>query len=431
MKILMFGWEFPPNISGGLGTASYGLAKGLLSFNDINLSFVVPRAFGNELNPGMKLIDAGGVKLSTAMMARQKKRFETKLSTLSQQVSGYITPELYEKLITEQEKQVKKIRGSSPRLKLSGQYGTSLLEEVSWYGLLASEIAGTEAHDIIHAHDWLTYEAGIEAKKKSGKPLIVHVHATEFDRSGEHYNEHIFEIERRGMMQADKIITVSNFTRNIVINRYKIDPLKVVTVYNGVESMSNEKTRELCRKHIDDQIVTFLGRITWQKGPEYFVEAAYKVLQRMKNVRFIMAGSGDLQQHIVRYAAKLKIADKFHFTGFLKATDVCKIMSISDLYIMPSVSEPFGISVLEAIQSNVPVIISKQSGVSEVIRHAIKTDFWDTDAMADSIYAVLKYPALAEHLKYNGLQDAEKLTWIEAASRVRQIYQQIDYRKAG
>jgi len=428
----MFGWEFPPNISGGLGTASYGLAKALLSYQDISISFVVPRAFGNELNPGVKLIDAGSIELSESLLAKQRKRYQRTKLSLSKNISGYITPEIYERVMAEETKKSGKTGDTIKSMhKFSGQYGSSLFDEVSWYGLIGSEIAGSEEHDIIHSHDWLTYEAGIEARKKSGKPLVVHVHATEFDRSGENHNSHVYEIERKGMSQADRVITVSELTRNIVINKYKIDPSKVVTVHNGVDPITPRSIELKRERHVDDHIVTFLGRITWQKGPEYFVQAAYNVLQKMKNVRFVMAGTGDLKENIIKYAAKLQISDRFHFTGFLKGQDVYDLLSVSDLYILPSVSEPFGISVLEAIQSKVPVIVSRQSGVSEVIRHAIKADFWDTDAMADAIYGVLTYPALADHMRTNSIIEAEKLTWHEAASRIRQIYTQLPYRKAG
>ena len=230
----MFGWEFPPNISGGLGTASYGLAKGLLSYQDISIAFVVPKAFGNELNPGIKLIDAESVKLSKGLLAKQRKRYHRTMTGLNKNISGYITPEIYERMLTEELRMTGRTGDTLRSIhKFSGQYGASLFDEVWWYGLIGSEIAGSEEHDIIHSHDWLTYEAGIEAKKRSGKPLVVHVHATEFDRSGENHNSHVYEIEKEGMSQADMVITVSELTRNIVISKYKIDPLKVVTVHNG------------------------------------------------------------------------------------------------------------------------------------------------------------------------------------------------------
>jgi glycosyltransferase involved in cell wall biosynthesis len=223
------------------------------------------------------------------------------------------------------------------------------------------------------------------------------------------------------MEAADKIITVSNWTRDIVINKYGINPDKIVTVYNAVDPISDIDKISI-RKGISDKIVTFLGRITFQKGPEYFVEAAYKVLQKMENVRFVMAGSGDMMHKMILRSAHLGISNRFHFTGFLSGDDVYQMYSISDLYVMPSVSEPFGISPLEAIQSNVPVIISRQSGVAEVLNHAIKIDFWDIDALADAIYGILNYPALSIMFKKYGKQEVDKLKWETSAGFVRDIY---------
>ena len=220
---------------------------------------------------------------------------------------------------------------------------------------------------------------------------------------------------------ASKIITVSNMTRDIVINKYNISPDKVETVYNAVEPVPTCESSDNA-KGFDEKVVTFLGRITLQKGPEYFIEAAYKVLQVMDNVRFVMAGSGDMMERMIRRAASLKITDRFHFTGFLKGADVYTMLNMSDVYIMPSVSEPFGISPLEAMQSNVPVIISKQSGVAEILTHAVKTDFWDIDAMADAIYGILNYPALSNMFITNGKEEVIRLKWDNSARHVRDIY---------
>jgi len=307
------------------------------------------------------------------------------------------------------------------RFQFSGGYGKDLNTEISNYAIVATTIAMENDFDLIHAHDWLCYPAGMAAKYISGKPLVIHVHATDFDRSGGNVNPVVFDIEKKGMEAADKIITVSNLTRNIVIEKYGIDPDKVVTVYNAVEPVVTA-SEPFLRKGVNEKIVTFLGRITMQKGPEYFIEAAALVLKKMNNVRFVMAGSGDMMNKMVRRAARLGITDKFHFTGFLKGDDVYQMFAMSDVYVMPSVSEPFGISPLEAMQSNVPVIISNQSGVAEVLEHAIKIDFWDTHAMADAIYGILNYPALHATFRKQGKQEVDNMKWEDSAADVRKVY---------
>ena len=311
------------------------------------------------------------------------------------------------------------------RISFSGKYGPNLMQEVSNYAIIASVIAQQYDFDVIHAHDWMTYAAGIAAKKASGKPLVIHVHATEFDRSGENVNQQVFDIERAGMINADKIITVSNLTKSIVIERYGINPDKVVTVYNAVEPNQSALEPKKYERTLDEKIVTFLGRITFQKGPEYFVEAAHMVLQRKSNVRFVMAGSGDLFNRMVKRAAELGIGSKFHFTGFLKGEEVDKMFALSDVYVMPSVSEPFGISPLEAMRSNVPVIISKQSGVAEILQHAIKVDFWDVNAIADAIYGLITYDALSSMFRQYGKDEVDKLKWENAAYHVKEVYDSV------
>ncbi len=309
-------------------------------------------------------------------------------------------------------------------IEFSGRYDINLLTEIKKYALVASVIAAENDFDVIHAHDWLAYPAGIAAKRVSGKPLVIHVHATDFDRSGGSVNPDVYGIEKEGMDNADKIITVSNLTRDIVINRYNIDPDKVVTVYNAVDQISDKENISVERS-FDDKVVTFLGRITMQKGPEYFIEASKRVLKEMDNVRFVMAGSGDMMEKMMRRAARLRITDRFHFTGFLRGNDVFSMLSLSDVYIMPSVSEPFGISPLEAMQSNVPVIISKQSGVAEILTHAVKVDFWDIDAMADAIYGILNYPALSRMFIENGREEVIRLKWENSARHVADIYEDV------
>ena len=339
------------------------------------------------------------------------------------------------------------------KYKFSGKYGANLMEEVARYAMVGGTIAmqRKDEFDVIHAHDWLTYYAGIAAKELTGKPLVIHVHATSFDRgSVDNIDTRVFAIEKKGMMMADRVVTVSNLTRNIVINRYGIDPGKVVTVHNAVDFSGRENL--VVERGVKEKVVTFLGRITYQKGPEYFIEAAAKVLKRTKNVRFVMAGSGDMMNRCIRHAARLGISDRFHFTGFLRGADVQKMFALSDVYIMPSISEPtgflrgadvqkmfalsdvyimpsisepFGISPLEAMRTGVPSIISKQSGAAEILKYAFKVDFWDVDAMADEIYALLNYPALADFSARAGFDEVNALKWNGATAKLKQVYESV------
>lgn len=428
MKVLMFGWEFPPHISGGLGTACDGLTRGLAK-NQVKVLFVMPSASGDEDQSAVHIINASDV---TAFQTRKEARelFEkVQFLKVTSNLIPYLGPdEFEEKVDLEREKEWNEFRISfGQKFKFSGKYGSNLMEEVMRYSLVASAIARQNQFDVIHAHDWLTYMAGIAAKRVSGKPLVVHVHATEFDRSGENINRQVYDLEKRGMEAADRVIAVSNLTRNIIINNYHIDPSKVFTVHNAVD-FSTVENREITRG-VPEKIVTFLGRITFQKGPEYFIEAAYKVLQKTKDVRFVMAGSGDLFNRAIRLVAKLGISSHFHFTGFLRGEDVKNMFAYSDVYVMPSVSEPFGISPLEAMKANVPTIISKQSGVAEVLNHAIKVDFWDVNAMADAIYGLLTFPALSAMTVRCGLEEVNALKWDNAALKVKQIYESVTEEK--
>lgn len=421
MRVLMFGWEFPPHISGGLGTACFGLTRGLAHHN-VEVLFVVPKAFGDEDQSSVRLLPAEEVDLLS--MSTEVENLWEKISYLEvdSNLIPYVGPEEFERLISESESStLEHTSTTSRRFRFTGKYGKDLLKEVSRYAMVAASIAAREQFDIIHAHDWLTYLAGITAKLVSGKPLVVHMHATEFDRSGENVNQSVYDIERQGLHMADKVVAVSHLTRNIIINRYGVDPDKVVVVHNAVD-FSGHGDAPLGQKMVPEKIVTFLGRITFQKGPDYFVEAAKKVLKHHSNVRFVMAGSGDMMNRMIKRVAQLRIADKFHFTGFLKDNDVHSMFAQSDVYVMPSVSEPFGISPLEAMQSNVPVIISKQSGVAEVLKHALKVDFWDVDAMADAINGLLNYNALSNYFKQHGQIEVNNLKWDNAAYTLKEVY---------
>jgi len=429
MKVLMFGWEFPPHITGGLGTACFGLTKGLLK-HGVEVQFVVPRAYGDESQEAVRLINASDVSVMMNDPVFREYWNQITYMEIGSNLIPYVGPEYFQQMVSENlnTKVEESSRVFSEKFQFSGKYGHDLMEEVARYALVGASIAANSEFDVIHAHDWLTYSAGVAAKKISGKPLVVHMHATEFDRSGENYNENVYEIERKGMAEADRVITVSNLTRNIVIDRYHIDPDKVVTVHNAVEP--SEQTGLLdAEKHVKEKIVTFLGRITFQKGPEYFIEAACKVLERDKNVRFVMAGTGDLMEKMIRRVAKLKISSHFHFTGFLKGENVDRMFAMSDVYVMPSVSEPFGISPLEAMRSNVPVVISKQSGVAEVLNHVMKVDFWDVDAMADAIYGLLHYKSINDMFISEGSEEVNNLKWESAARKVADVYESVVFNK--
>ncbi len=418
----MFGWEFPPHITGGLGTACFGLTKGLLN-QGVEVIFVVPKAYGDENQESVRLVNASDVSIDIRNSIYKDYWENISYIEVGSNLIPYASPDEFYDIINYTKQTGSDTYESvlSKKYEFSGKYGQNLMEEVQRYALVASTIASKNNFDVIHAHDWLTYPAGIAAKKISNKPLVIHVHATEFDRSGENINQNVYDIERLGMENADLIISVSNLTRNIIIERYGISPEKVFTVHNAVEP-SNYNDNQYTEKNVKEKIVTFLGRVTFQKGPDYFVEAAYKVLQKDKNVRFVMAGSGDMLNRMIRRVAQLRISNKFHFTGFLDAENVDKMFSMSDVYVMPSVSEPFGISPLEAMRSNVPVVISKQSGVSEVLKYALKIDFWDIDAMSDAIYGLLHYDALSRIFIKYGKSEVDSMKWDNAAKIVKEIY---------
>ena len=424
MRVLMFGWEFPPHISGGLGTACYGLTKGLAS-HGVEIDFVVPKAYGDEDQSIGRFHSAGDVEFDIREKSMKEFWDKVKYLEIGSNLIPYVSPEEFERIVSTDILSNQEIeeRVFSTRFTFSGKYGNDLMQEVSRYALIGAVLARNLDFDVIHAHDWLTYAAGIAAKQVSGKPLIVHMHATEFDRSGQHVNQQVFDIERKGMLAADRVITVSNLTRSIVNEKYHIPLDKITTVYNAVEPPKVSPGDG--ERSVKEKVVTFLGRITFQKGPDYFIEAAKKVLDHDRNIRFVMAGSGDMLNRMVRRAAELGISDRFHFTGFLSSEFVYKMFSISDVYVMPSVSEPFGISPLEAMRSNVPVIISKQSGVSEVLEHAIKVDFWDIDGMADSIYGLLNYKGVSELFRRFGKTEVNNLKWDKAAAEVVQVYQDV------
>jgi glycogen synthase len=399
MRVLMFGWELPPHNSGGLGIACHELAKSLASKN-VQLTFVLPRRLSGHIDDVRTLYaDVDNVV------------FEYIDSSLM----PYVTSEGY-KIMVDAETGVQ-------------LYGPTLFEEVKRYALNARKIAKKEKFDLIHAHDWLSFPAGVEARKVSNKPLVSHVHSTEYDRTGGGiFNSEVYKVEKDGLQRSNRIIAVSNYTKQIIASNYQIDAGKINVVHNGIAydgfKWMNENTLNFLREN-GNKLVIFVGRITLQKGPDYFLKVAKKVLEHYPKAVFIMSGSGDMENQVIREAANLGVSDKVLFAGFLRGEDLGKLYQSADLFVMPSVSEPFGIAPLEAIVNGTPVLISKQSGVSEVLTHSLKADFWDVDDMTDKIVSVLENDSLKNTLKENSMNEVKKVNWDSAASKVVDLYNDV------
>jgi glycogen synthase len=431
MTVLMFGWEFPPHISGGLGTACAGLTQALTE-EETRVLFVVPKAHGDE---SFDLINASEIVIpegeGEALVPVEGEESNESIRTIAipSTLMPYCTSEpgyaieLWNWEFSREDTRLVTTPAGS-RYEFTGKYGPGLMDEVHRYAEVSRTIASQNTFDVIHAHDWLTYLAGIEAKKITGKPLVIHVHATEFDRAGEKdIDQRVFEIEKKGMVEADLIIAVSQWTKDIIVDKYEIAESKIEVVHNGV--IPAEINDLSLTPGFANPVVTFLGRITYQKGPRYFVDAARRVLDYFPDTHFIMAGSGDLLPAMMEYVAQWRLSSRIHFTGFLKEKQIQHVWAITDVYVMPSVSEPFGITPLEAAQAGVPVILSNQSGIAEVMDHAIKADFWDTDALANAIIGVLKYKGLSETLKTNSKKELRSLTWERAAKKINQLYHEL------
>lgn len=447
MKVLMLGWEFPPFISGGLGTACYGLTKAMSEVG-AEILFVLPKPVESQYTTHVRLMTPS-TRRPAGNPAKTSEVYQTSglpgvtfhAVEAGMGISPYDRPEVRAQRLVEleQERRVRaeaglKTAGVDPSVAelaaliesagtSDAHYGGDLFSEIERYAKLAAIIGSREQFDLVHAHDWMTYRAGIAAAAITGKPLIVHVHSTEFDRSGEHVNQRIYDIERQGMHFANRVICVSHLTKSIVTSRYGVPADKVDVVYNAVDFNGTAPPVDLPAIQSSEKIVLFLGRITMQKGPEYFLRAAKKVLDVVPDVRFVMAGSGDMIRSSVEMAAGLGIGHRVLFTGFLRGPDVERVFRMADLYVMPSVSEPFGIAPLEALSNDVPVLISKQSGVSEILKHALKVDFWDVDEMANKIIAVLRHRSLRRTLAEQGSFEVRKLSWTDSARHCLDVYQ--------
>lgn len=423
MKVLMFGWEFPPHISGGLGTACYGMTKGLAGLKEVEVIFVVPKIRGDEYQSHVTLLGADQVQVIRKQIQFSDSDSKMEYYELRSELIPYLGSNEFYELKSNDISIEKRLVETTEEGKIifSGDYGRNLFQEIQYYAIVAETLAREIEFDVIHVHDWMTFPAGIAVRNSSGKPLVVHIHSTEFDRSGSNVNPAVCTIEREGLQAADQVFAVSDLTRNKIIDNYYIRPEKVITVYNAVEpSELDGKVR--FQEEFRIKTVSFLGRITMQKGPEYFIEAARLVLQKRRDIRFVMAGKGDLREAMIRLVAELNISDHFEFPGFLEAIQVTELFHASNVFVMPSVSEPFGIVALEAMQAGLPVVISKQSGVSEILKNAIKVDYWDSQSMAEAIITLLDDSGVGNKLSKAGKKEVSKLVWRNTALQILDIY---------
>ena len=388
IRILMLGWEFPPFKSGGLGTYLFGFTKELNKLG-AKIIFIMPYTGKKMDYDFIKIVQANGIDMVG----------------ISSSITPYTMP-------------LEWLKGR--RSMVRNVYGWGFFEEVAYYNVRAVQIGSMIDCDVIHCHDWMTMPAGIALKRILGKPLVVTIHSTEYDRTGNLFpNAKIMAIERAGLLEADVVITVSNYEKRQLVERYGIPSEKIRVVYNAIDP---ERYRRMeVEKYINDKIVLFVGRLTIQKGCEFFLEAAKKVLERVPDARFVIVGSGDQMHSLIQKSIDLGIADRTHFVGF--DPDVTKYYSIADVFVMPSVSEPFGLTPLEALACDVPVIISKQSGVSEVLRNCLKVDFWDTQELANKIIALLNYKPLHDELRERAKREITRFrTWHDVARECMEIY---------
>jgi len=393
LDVLMFGWELPPYNTGGLGVACYGLARGL-SQQGVNIAFALPRRLQQHV-PFMNILSHRLQGVSVTAINSLLAEYATAQSY------SFIEPQRYREHVA--------------------TYGLSLYDEAQRFSQMATVWSQTQSHQLIHSHDWMTYPAGMSAAKVSGNPLVVHVHATEFDRTGGYVDSRIAEIEYQGMQKADKIIAVSNYTKNVIIDHYAVSPEKITVVHNGVDPV-DFTPQDIRRVFPHDNIVLFVGRLTFQKGVDYFLRMSKKVLSDLPNTVFLVVGDGDMYQQLIMQAASMGIANRVIFTGFLKGAKLKSVYQMADVFVMPSVSEPYGIVALEAIASGTPTVISKQSGVSENLKSVYKVDFWDVDQMASTVSHILTYPSLANEQALKAKREVKALTWEKAAQKTVAVY---------
>lgn len=394
----MLGWELPPHNSGGLGVACYHMSKAL-ALQGAKIDFVVPYSAHHPESEFMTIHAA------------------TKLGPLSRYglMGSYDSKYLRKIGLDEVDgNDLRDMRGVQKR-----------------YVQFVERMVKDKQPDAIHAHDWLTMEAGMRAKELTDAPLIVHVHATEFDRSGEEYgNPIVHEIEYQGLMMADRIIAVSNITKNIIIEKYGIPADKIEVVYNAIDvaALGNYDYDRSTYVYLEAlkaegyTIVATVTRFTIQKGLTHFIKAAARALQKYDKLVFLLAGDGEQRDELIRLSADLGIADKVFFTGFVRGKQWRDAYNVADIFVMSSVSEPFGLTALEAAHYNAAVVVSKQAGVGEILQSVFKYDFWDTDVLADQIVGIAASPALSQTLRDNIKYEYTRISWHDVAKQCMELY---------
>lgn len=478
MKVLMLGWEYPPHISGGLGTACEGLTTALAKLG-VEIDFVVPRLFGGEKAPHMQLVGAAGpspagaaaqppasaaaqppgssaarsgpigddpsVATDPSLAVPDDSGGPGQVRTIAvpSLLKPYLSEATYKELLetgaltadSDLESAAGELGGDALRslpgsdlpfaqAHAAGHYGSDLFLEVARYAMAAAYRVNGLKYDLVHAHDWMTFPAGLEVARQVGAPLLIHVHSLEYDRAAEGADRQIVAIERGGLDGSDRVIAVSYYTRSLINRIHGTSLEKIEVVHNGVYAPEAVRAWESLRRTAGP-VVLFLGRVTFQKGPEYFVQAARKVLEHVPDAVFVMAGSGDMLPRMKQLVVELGIEDSFRFPGFVRGEELERTFSTADVYVMPSVSEPFGIAPLEAMSYDRPVIVSKQSGVSEVLRHALKVDFWDVDKMASQIVALLELPELKRVIVERAREEIRNIHWDAAAEKLLPIYESV------
>lgn len=415
-KVLMFGWEYAPYFSGGLGIVTRSIIQSLKK-QGLDITFVLPRVPIEIEDDFLKIINASQVKIET---------LETKIYSKLIEIDSLITPYTSPSSFKQKIEKLIKVSKRYETIEHSGEmYGHDLFHQVENYANRAASISRENPHNVIHTHDWMTARAGLVAKEVSGQPMIMHVHASEFERSGGQPNQQVYDIEKEGMYGSDRIIAVSELTKQRIIKNYGVKPEKIHVVHNAIDKFKGAKRLgENLNK--TDKLVLFLGRLTLQKGADYLLEAAEKVLRHKKRVKFVFIGNGDMLEDLIKKTIDLGIEKKVMFAGFMSHEEVDRAYQMADVYVMPSVSEPFGITTLEAIQNGTPVIVSKQSGVSEVIQNALKVDFWDVDELANQILAVIRYNPLSKLIAKNAEKELKKMNWDKQTEKIVNVYQEIN-----